>query len=49
MDQYQTRGTLRAGRNAIRVKVCEDAQPESWAQDWMFQLRVCDETGGGLR
>lgn len=49
MDQYQTRGTLRAGRNAIRVKVCEDAQPESWAQEWMFQLRVCDETGGGLR
>ena len=49
MDQFQTRGMLRAGRNTILIKVCEDEQPEDWAQEWMFQLRVCDETGGGIR
>ncbi|HWA97124.1 MAG TPA: hypothetical protein VG713_01465 [Pirellulales bacterium] len=45
IDQYVSRGTLRPGRNTILVKVCQNEQTESWAQDWEFQLRVCDAVG----
>ena len=46
MDQHVGRGTLRAGRNEILVKVCQNEQTESWAESWGFQLRVCDALGG---
>jgi len=42
------RGTLRKGENVIVVKVCQNNQTENWAQDWRFQMRVCDDTGGPL-
>jgi hypothetical protein len=45
MDQHVGRATLRRGRNAILVKVCQNEQTEDWAQDWKFQLRLCDELG----
>jgi hypothetical protein len=45
MDQYVGAGELRAGRNLILVKLCQNEQTEAWAQDWKFQLRVCDSTG----
>ena len=48
MDQYQATGTLRPGRNTILIKLCQNEQTEEWAQNWTFQLRVCDLTGGGL-
>jgi hypothetical protein len=48
MDQYQATGVLRAGTNTILLKVCQNEQKEDWAQNWTFQLRVCDPTGGGL-
>ncbi len=47
-DQYLGIGTLKAGRNEILLKVCQNNQTESWAQDWKFQVRVCDFTGGAL-
>jgi len=47
-DQYSGLGTLKAGRNEILVKVCQNDQKESWAQDWKFQLRLCDYSGGAL-
>ena len=47
-DQYVGRGTLEAGTNAILVKMAQNNQTEPWAQDWKFQLRLCDETGGAL-
>jgi hypothetical protein len=46
MDQYVGRGTLKAGRNEILIKVCQNEQKEDWAQLWSFQLRVCDALGG---
>ena len=49
MDQYSVSGTLRAGRNVILVKICQNEQTQDWARDWVFQLRVCDRTGGGIR
>ena len=45
IDQYVSRTKLNPGVNAILVKVCENEQTENWAQDWKFQLRVCDATG----
>jgi len=48
MDQFVGRGTLRAGRNSILVKVCQNGQTEDWARAWQFQLRVCDATGNAI-
>jgi hypothetical protein len=47
-DAHIGRGTLKAGENVIVLKVCQNNQTDSWAQDWRFQMRVCDETGGAL-
>lgn len=43
-DQYVCRGKLKAGRNDIVVKVCQNEQTEFWAQEWTVQLRVLDAT-----
>lgn len=48
MDQYVGRGELRPGRNEILLKVCQNEQKEEWAQDWKFQLRVCDASGKAI-
>lgn len=45
MDQFVSRVELRAGENVILVKLCQDANPASWADSWGFQLRVCDASG----
>jgi hypothetical protein len=48
MDQHVGSGILKAGRNAILIKVCQNEQPDDWAQTWSFQLRVCDDIGGAV-
>jgi hypothetical protein len=48
IDQYRGAAKLKAGENYILVKVCQNEQTEMWAQDWKFQLRVCDSLGGPL-
>jgi hypothetical protein len=48
MDQHSGAGTLRAGRNEILIKVCQNEQTDNWAQNWSFQVRVCDQTGGSV-
>jgi hypothetical protein len=45
VDQYIYRGELKPGKNLILVKVLQNEQTESWAQNWQFQLRVCDAIG----
>ena len=47
-DQYICPVTLRPGPNTILVKVCQNAQTQSWARNWFFQLRICDENGGAI-
>jgi hypothetical protein len=42
------RGALKAGENVVVLKVCQNNQTQQWAQDWSFQMRVCDDTGGPL-
>jgi hypothetical protein len=48
IDQYIGRAKLKAGDNAIVLKICQNEQTESWAQRWQFQLRVSDETGKAI-
>ncbi len=48
-DQYIASVKLKAGRNTILVKVCQNEQTESWTNVWKFALRVCDKLGGGIR
>jgi hypothetical protein len=48
IDQYVGRAALKKGRNTILVKVCQNEQTEAWAQDWKFQLRICDSTGKAI-
>jgi hypothetical protein len=45
MDQHVAFGTLQAGRNELLVKVCQNEQTEMWAQEWSFQVRLCDAAG----
>jgi hypothetical protein len=48
VDQHIGRGTLKAGRNEILVKICQNEQTEQWAQEWQFQVRICDNLGGAI-
>ncbi len=48
MDQYIGQGELKAGRNVILLKICQNEQTEDWAQDWKFQFRVCDSLGKAI-
>jgi len=45
IDQYSGKATLVAGTNWIVIKLCQNEQQESWAQNWRFLARVTDETG----
>jgi hypothetical protein len=49
IDQYIADFPARAGVNRILLKICQNEQTESWAQDWEFQFRITDPTGKGLR
>ncbi len=48
IDQYLGKGKLKKGRNTILLKICQNEQTEDWAQDWEFQLRVCDHLGSAV-
>ena len=49
LDQYQVDAELKAGRNVILFKICQNEQDEDWAQRYEFQLRVCDQAGAAVR
>jgi hypothetical protein len=48
MDQYRVPVELRAGKNRILLKVCQNEQEQPWAQRYQYQLRISDSTGAGL-
>jgi hypothetical protein len=48
LDQYAGAGTLRAGRNVLLLKVCQNEQSDAWAQEWKFQVRLCDGAGAAV-
>ena len=47
-DQHIGKGTLKAGRNDLLLKICQNNQDEAWARLWSFQLRVCDALGAAV-
>ena len=48
MNQHVGKGTLKAGRNEVLIKVCQNEQTDSWAQQWSYQLRLTDHLGGAV-
>jgi hypothetical protein len=48
IDQYRLPIKLKAGRNTILVKLCQDAQTKEWTKEWQFQMRVCDSAGTAI-
>ncbi len=48
IDQYIGDCELKDGVNTVLIKVCQNAQTESWAQDWQFQFRFTDLNGAAL-
>jgi hypothetical protein len=48
LDQYRVQARLQRGRNVILLKVCQNEQPEDWAQRWQYQVRVCDAAGAAI-
>ena len=45
LDQYRVAVSFEAGKNTVLLKLCQNEQKEDWAQDYKFQLRLCDATG----
>ena len=48
VDQYILDVQLKAGKNDILIKLCQNEQLENWTVEWEFQLRVSDETGKAI-
>jgi hypothetical protein len=48
MDQYRAQAQLKPGTNTILLKICQNEQSEDWAQEWNFQIRVCDPHGNAV-
>jgi hypothetical protein len=48
LDQYTCTAKLKPGRNELLLKICQNNQTESWAQDWKFQVRLTDATGAAV-
>ncbi len=48
VDQHIAHATLKAGRNELLIKVCQNEQSEEWAQEWKFQVRLCDAVGAAV-
>ncbi len=48
IDQYRIKAALRSGRNTMLLKISQNNQKDSWAQNWQFQLRVCDAEGAAV-
>jgi hypothetical protein len=49
IDQYVGQCELRPGLNTVLIKICQNAQTESWAQSWQFQFRLTDPNGAALQ
>ena len=48
LDQYSVKTELKKGQNVILLKICQNEQTEDWAQDYKYQIRICDSTGAAI-
>jgi hypothetical protein len=49
IDQYVDDCQLLDGENTVVIKVMQNAQTESWAQDWQFQFRLTRPDGSAIK
>lgn len=45
IDQYRLAARLKAGRNVLLIKCCQNEQKEDWTKEWEFQVRITDASG----
>ena len=48
LDQYRVPVQLKKGANRFLLKILQNEQTQDWAQDYKFQLRVCDPAGSAI-
>jgi len=48
VDQYTGTATVKAGRNELLVKICQNAKKQVWEKDWKLQVRLCDSAGAAV-
>ncbi|XZE46009.1 HEAT repeat domain-containing protein [Pirellulaceae bacterium SH467] len=49
IDQYIEPIQLKKGLNRILIKLCQNEQKESWAQNYQFMVRITDSTGKAIQ
>ena len=47
-DQYRVPVSFQKGRNRLLLKILQNEQTQSWAQDYSVQFRITDESGKAL-
>jgi len=45
IDQYIAVAKAQPGINRLVLKLCQNEQTQGWAQDWKFQIRICEADG----
>jgi len=45
IDHYRMPAELKAGKNTILVKLCQNEMVADWTKSWEFQLRITDAIG----
>jgi len=45
IDQYIAVAKAQSGINRLVLKLCQNEQTQGWAQDWKFQIRICEADG----
>ncbi len=45
IDQYIAIAKAKPGINRLVLKLCQNEQTQGWAQDWKFQIRLCEADG----
>jgi hypothetical protein len=48
MDQYAAAAALKAGRNELLLKVCQNDDKVQPSEAWSFQVRLCDAAGAAV-
>ncbi|HQX48277.1 MAG TPA: hypothetical protein PLR25_00105 [Planctomycetaceae bacterium] len=49
LDQYRVPVLMKAGANTLMLKICQNEQPQDWAQRYQFQMRICTSTGSAIK
>jgi hypothetical protein len=49
IDKFSAPISLKKGENEIVIKLCQNEQTQPWAQEWSFQVRICDASGKAIK